>query len=473
MHTGTLSRKRLLALALVTVLVIGILPLSLAAEPIVYTDVPETYWAYDAISAWSGGDNAILEGYKGKFLPETAISTVSLDIVIGKVLGNAGEWKSSDTITREAAIVKIAKAFGVTTVAEPKDADKFTDDASITAANKPYIYGLKATGVLTGVGGNEFNPKGTFTRAGIIQVVYNLISKITDKNVTGGTYNKDFVIRKTGVTLKDATVKGDLIVAQGVKDGDVTLDTVNVTGKLIVYGGGSSSIHIKGDSKIAQIVIAKVGGQTPRISIEGKAVVTTATVSSGNAIIGGTVSEVIVSAANAKVTAEAASAIAKVTVSANGVTIAGSGKVTEVVVTSAVTAKTTVSTPSTKVTNNSSADVVDANGKVIAASGKTGSTTSSGTATSAEVAGDTTGGGSSGGGGGRPSPSPSVPSVPSVPSGPSGPSGAVGAQFGGSPIGTLLSDGGIVPILILALTFIVTIGIPVILTYRKKRTNGK
>ncbi|GHU87276.1 hypothetical protein FACS1894202_01290 [Clostridia bacterium] len=265
------TTRKALSLILILAMVLSIAPFSFAAEK-TYTDVPANYWAYNAIYAWSQGDNAILEGDgQGRFLPGDVIDDTSVDVVLGKILGNAGEWKRGNSITREAALVKVAKAFGIDTVAKPSAL--FADDELISTAAKPYIYGLKARGYVVGYK-NEFNPKGTFTRAEVIQIVYNIISQIADKNVSDVTVQQDFVIRKTGVTLKDATVKGDLIVAQGVKDGDVTLDNVTVTGKLIVYGGGSHSIVIRGASKINTAILNKTEGESVRIKVDGSAFVT-------------------------------------------------------------------------------------------------------------------------------------------------------------------------------------------------------
>ncbi|MEG2119872.1 MAG: hypothetical protein RRY53_05900, partial [Pseudoflavonifractor sp.] len=55
------------------------------------------------------------------------------------------------------------------------------------------------------------------------------------------------------VTLKNMKISGDLIVAEGVAKGDFTMNNVQLTGKLIVRGGGENSIHITGKSKVGSV----------------------------------------------------------------------------------------------------------------------------------------------------------------------------------------------------------------------------
>ena len=67
------------------------------------------------------------------------------------------------------------------------------------------------------------------------------------------------IVNTPNATLKNVTVKGDLIIADGVGEGEVTLDNVKVEGRMLVRAGGENSIIIKGDSEIDTIVIVKQG----------------------------------------------------------------------------------------------------------------------------------------------------------------------------------------------------------------------
>jgi hypothetical protein len=200
-----------------------------------------------------------------------------------------------------------------------------------------------------------------------VQIAYALISQIADKSVSDVTAANDFIIRKTGVTLKDAKIFGDLIVAQGVGNGDVTLENVKVTGKLIAYGGGQNSIHITGNTEIRQVVLAKpesAGSQPVSLKVESAAsIITDVTVESGNADIQGkvetltvapeaakstvtvtnaTITEITISAPDAVVALEGASVISTVTVTETATTA-----VVEVQGTTTVTTVTTTAVSTT------------------------------------------------------------------------------------------------------------------------------
>jgi len=68
-----------------------------------------------------------------------------------------------------------------------------------------------------------------------------------------------------------------LYLAQGIQNGDVTLDGVNVKGTVFVNGGGSDSIHFI-NTKINRVVVNKTG---VRIVTSGNTSVESVVVKSG------------------------------------------------------------------------------------------------------------------------------------------------------------------------------------------------
>jgi hypothetical protein len=251
---------------------------------------------------------------------------------------------------------------------------------------RPYVYALKALGYVQGVGGGAFSPQKTFTRAEVLQITQNAVSEITDKNLADKTYGAGLVIRKPGVTLKSVSVGGSLIIGRGVGDGDAYLDGV-VADTLVVLGGGANSIHIRGNSKINKLTVAKTGGETPRIVIEDASSVTSVTVAEGGAILSGDVDTLIIASPDAAVTiadgtvktltlAESAkgatltvntgATVTAATVNADGAILTGAGTVTRVTIADKVTTNTVVATANTSVTNNSKAKAVDSAGETVA-----------------------------------------------------------------------------------------------------------
>lgn len=57
-----------------------------------------------------------------------------------------------------------------------------------------------------------------------------------------------------GVTLQNMVITGDLTLAAGIGDGDVTLNNVTVQGATYVYGGGSASVHLNSCSLVNVVV---------------------------------------------------------------------------------------------------------------------------------------------------------------------------------------------------------------------------
>ena len=77
-------------------------------------------------------------------------------------------------------------------------------------------------------------------------------------------------------------VKGDLIIADAVGDGDVTLENVRVDGRLIIRGGGEHSIHIAGDaSRYGTVIVTKTASGKVRLVNESGAPIPMVNVADG------------------------------------------------------------------------------------------------------------------------------------------------------------------------------------------------
>ena len=57
---------------------------------------------------------------------------------------------------------------------------------------------------------------------------------------------KETVIEKAGTTLENKTIPGDLVIAESVGEGNVTLKNVTVLGSVIIKGGGANSVYFDG-----------------------------------------------------------------------------------------------------------------------------------------------------------------------------------------------------------------------------------
>jgi len=267
-----------------------------------FTDVPLGNWAHDAVERWSAPRYGIIHGSDGRFMPHDGLTYGSLAAFLSRTLGYerrvpvllaAGGWSgwrvyigkaaaagiydgtklidSEAVITREQAIRYTALAFGV----EPIPGDTiFADDHLIDTRYKPYINAFVQLGYLNplGVGGGRFAPQNPYTRAQYIVVLDRMISEILDTSDYGQVYHNNLIIRSGGVTVSDAIIYGNLIVGQGVGDGEVTFDNVRVFGDTIVFGGGAESIKIINGSSVGNLTVARVDGAVRVFADDGSEV---------------------------------------------------------------------------------------------------------------------------------------------------------------------------------------------------------
>ena len=477
------SSKRFVSIVLAIAMILMMVPFAAFADETTASDL-DGHWAENVITEWM--DYGIINGYEdGTIRPNNKITRAEMTAMLDRVMdyqtkadntfsdlgdswytdvilkANAagvisgypdGTVKPDATITRQEAVAMFSRVLSLDTKNAPEAT--FTDNADVADWAKDAVNAMAAADYIHGSDG-QFRPNDGITRAEVVTILNNIFDKLYQK---AGEYTGDVdgsaVINTDQVTLKDMTISGDLIIAEGVGDGHVVLDNVTVDGKLIVRGGGENSVIIKGDSKIDNISVERIDGAV-RIAVEDNASVNTVLIDNGgqdvklegtidtvnvasanvnvditgaakdinvadtakNAtitvtstatadnvstsaenttiIVAGTVSNVDIAdtANNSVVTTQSSGTVDKVTTAAGNTTVEGSGTVTNVVV-GENASDATVTTEGTKVENNSSSNVTTSDDSVIAP----GTT-------------DITPGGTT--------ETPSVPSVPSVPSGPS------------------------------------------------------
>lgn len=170
------------------------------------------------------------------------------------------KMRPQDGITRQEAFTVLARAFKLVGSGNAKALDRFSDKADIASWAVESLAGMADAGYIQGSGG-KLQPQASITRAEFATVMDNLVKQYIDHagEVTE-VVEGNVIVRVPGVTLKGLTVKGDLIIADGVGEGDVTLDSVKVEGRTVVRGGGENSIIVKGGSELGRVIVAKVDG---------------------------------------------------------------------------------------------------------------------------------------------------------------------------------------------------------------------
>ncbi len=192
-------------------------------------------------------------------------------LVMGTFAGSDGKMRPTDAITRQEAFVVLARAFQAEGTGS--GLSKFSDASSIASWAKGAIGGLVEKGSVAGSNG-KLNPTTNITRAEFAQVMDNMVQQyftVAGKytSVSTGT----ILINTPGVTLSNVTVTGDLIIGDGVGEGDVTLDNVLVKGTTVIRGGGANSIYITGSTNLGKVIVCKTASGKISIKVSGNATV--------------------------------------------------------------------------------------------------------------------------------------------------------------------------------------------------------
>jgi len=454
--------KRLFSVLIAMAMIVGMLPAAAAAEdgnvPSVtaaqFTDMPND-WSTPALN--NAVANGLLSGSGGKIMPYDNLTRAQMAIVIarafgasvkgdisgfsdvkssdwfadgfarayqmGVINGSGGKMNPNSAITRQEVFVILARAFKL----QPSDTvDKtFSDVHSISSWAAGEVYALVNAGYVQGSGG-KLNPLGLITRAQFAQIFDNIVKQyISQAGVVTEVAAGNVMVNVPGVTLKDLKVSGDLIIGDGVGDGEVILDGVEVAGRMVVRGGGENSIIIKGSSNVSNVIVSRVDGKVS-VKVEGDANVEVIYIDDGSddVSIEGTVGNVDIQAPDIVVTAvgatigsldisgqnstvvvdknskvqtvsvqsgatgaqvQVAGTVTNVTTAAAGTSVSGTGTVTKVEVQGGGN-NAKIVTPSTQIVVGSGVTGVTGGGGTAISGGTTTNNNSSGTGTTTPTA---------------------------------------------------------------------------------------
>ncbi|MBT2689209.1 S-layer homology domain-containing protein [Bacillus sp. ISL-47] len=194
-----------------------------------------------------------------------------------------GTMRPKSPITRQEAAVILARILDLPE--NTGDAEVFKD--SIPEWSKGSIGAVASKGLMEGFPGAKFEPKKAITRAESI-VTLNRVPSETITYDKAGVYGPksgsetikgDVKVTTDGVVLQNLVIKGDLLVAASVGEGDVNFNNVVVEGTTRVYGGGENSIHVN-NSTLNKLIVDKENDKV-RVVVTGTTSVIEVTVKSG------------------------------------------------------------------------------------------------------------------------------------------------------------------------------------------------
>lgn len=281
-------KRKILSMLMALVMIVSMLPVTAAAAG--YQDT-NGHWAEEAIERWS--DHGIIQGNNGKFNPDGALTRAHMAAILcrllalpeagsygfkdvedsdwfapyinacaaaGIMLGNNGYANPNSPITRQQAIVMLARALGIAPVKNPdlsdyEDADQVADYAA------GYIAAMAQAGIVKGTSATTLSVGANITRAATVTILHRAIDEyVTEAGAKVDASDVDGIILVVAknVTITNAPEGTVVVIADNVGSVKVNGKTVSddqvyevpakttASGGSSGGGGGSSHSHTYG-----------------------------------------------------------------------------------------------------------------------------------------------------------------------------------------------------------------------------------
>ncbi|MFZ7132602.1 MAG: S-layer homology domain-containing protein [Eubacteriales bacterium] len=269
---------------------------SISGMAIEFSDIGN-HWARDNINQWV--EKGLINGYgDGTFKPNGYITRGEFITLVNNVINSAEEidinfddvteeewyyrelqkaiflgyikgyedntFRANENISRQEVAVILQKIVQLDP-SEENTLGSFSDSSDIPEWSREAIQLAVQKGYLSGYEDNSLKAANYITRAESVKVLSNLFGEVYNE---AGVYGpeeglleveRNVTVSIENVTLQNMIIYGDLYLAEGIGEGEVTLDNVEVVGDTIVKGGGENSIIIKNSSLENLIIIKKDG----------------------------------------------------------------------------------------------------------------------------------------------------------------------------------------------------------------------
>ena len=240
-------KRKILSLILVFAMTVSLLTVGTGAVEPTYGDTAG-HWAESSIERWSA--YGIIQGSNGQFDPNGQLTCAQLATILAKLLklpaakdagftdntadawyydainrcaaagilnGNGdGTVTPEAPITRERAMVMLARALGIEPIRKP-DLTKYTDAAQVSAYAQGYVAALIEAGIVGGVTADELAPQDNINRASTVTILDRAISTYADQ--AGATVKVDgkgiVLVVAENVKITGAPEGTKIVVADG------------------------------------------------------------------------------------------------------------------------------------------------------------------------------------------------------------------------------------------------------------------
>lgn len=311
-------KRKILSLILVFAMTVSLLTVGTGAVEPTYGDTAG-HWAESSIERWSV--HGIIQGSNGLFDPNGQLTCAQLATILAKLLklpaakdagftdntadawyydainrcaaagilnGNGdGTVTPEAPITRERAMVMLARALGIEPIRKP-DLTKYTDAAQVSAYAQGYVAALIEAGIVGGVTADELAPQDNINRASTVTILDRAIDTYADEaGKTVKADGKGLVL----VVADDVTVTGDvdklLVPANDIEvtvKGSKNIDDITVTGdnsKVILNNSTANDVTLDGKNTELE---TKSGSKVENVSVTEDAKGATVNAGSGTTI---------------------------------------------------------------------------------------------------------------------------------------------------------------------------------------------
>lgn len=300
MYVMNKKSKKLMAWMITFLMIFscGIFTTTAWAEEVSVSDI-QGHWAEKQVNDWV--ENGLVKGYKdGTFKPNNPITRAEFVTLINGAIGTINEadihfsdvkkedWfnnqiakaveagyisgyedntmRPNKKISRQEAAIVISNILNLEKPEDIYNLNKFKDGGHIANWCKYAVSAVVKDGYMGGYPNETFKPTNPITRAESIAMLDSVIGLLYNQPGTYGpetginTIEGNVTIASPDITFKNTEIKGMLYLAEGIGEGEVTLDNVTVLGKTLIKGGGENSLTFT-NSNLGDVIVVKVNGK--------------------------------------------------------------------------------------------------------------------------------------------------------------------------------------------------------------------
>ena len=297
-------KRKILSLILVFAMTVSLFTVGTGAVKPTYGDIAG-HWAEDSIERWSG--HGIIQGSNDLFDPNGQLTCAQLATILAKLLklpvakdagftdnkadawyydainrcagagilnGNGdGTVGPNATISRERAIVMLARALGIEPIENP-DLTKYADAAKVSAYAQGMVAAMIEAGIVGGVTADTLAPRDNINRASTVTILNRAIAVYADEDgetIDASKVNGLILIAAKNVTVKDAPKGTSVLVCKDASGATVNGKAVDAGTSVTAEkaqpakpttGGGSSGGSTPSPSNLTVAEAKTVSGGT-------------------------------------------------------------------------------------------------------------------------------------------------------------------------------------------------------------------